>query len=243
MVMKRLTLVALFLIFPIVGWSSDSGFLDDYSILEQRTGDAIDRVYIAPGTEERLADYDAVLVDQPEVFMSPDSKYGGAKPDHLKMLADSMRLALVERLQEDGGYEIVEEAGPGVVYIRWAITDLYLKKKKRGFLSYTPIGFVVHATAQAAIRDVWKKIDMVELNIEVEFVDGATGDVLAAVVAERGARKTDDQEQELVSWEELDATINTFGLRLRCSLDNARIEAGSREDCSQILVEPVTEES
>ncbi|MCZ6459967.1 MAG: DUF3313 domain-containing protein [Gammaproteobacteria bacterium] len=241
--MKRLTLVALFLIFPIVGWGSDSGFLDDYSILEQRTGDAIDRVYIAPGTEERLADYDAVLVDQPEVFMSPDSKYGGAKPDHLKMLADSMRLALVERLQEDGGYKIVEEAGPGVVYIRWAITDLYLKKKKRGFLSYTPIGFVVHATAQAAIRDVWKKIDMVELNIEVEFVDGATGDVLAAVVAERGARKTDDQEQELVSWEELDATINTFGLRLRCSLDNARIEAGSREDCSQILVEPVTEES
>ena len=241
--MKRLTLAALFLIFPIVGWGSDSGFLDDYSILESRAGDEIDRVYIAPGTEERLADYSAVLVDQPEVFMSPESKYGGAKPDHLKMLADSMRLTLVERLEEDGGYEIVEEAGPGVVYVRWAITDLYLKKKKRGFLSYTPIGFVVHATAQAAIRDVWKKIDMVELNIEVEFVDGVTGDVLAAIVAERGARKTDDQKQELVSWEELDATINTFGLRLRCSLDNARIEASSREDCTQIVVEVTTEET
>lgn len=241
--MKRLTLAALFLIFPIVGWGSDSGFLDDYSILEQRTDDAIDRVYIAPGTEERLATYHAVLVDQPEVFLSPDSKYGGAKPDHLKALADSTRLTLVERLEEDGGYDIVEQAGPGVVYVRWAITDLYLKKKKRGLLSYTPIGFVVHATAQAAIRDVWKKIDMVELNIEVEFIDGATGDVLAAVVAERGARKTKDQEQELISWEELDATINTFGLRLRCNLDNARIEASRREDCSQIVVEVATEES
>ena len=243
MVMKRLTLVALFLIFPIVGWGSDSGFLDDYSILEQRVGDAIDRVYIAPGTEERLATYDAVMVDQPEVHMSPDSKYGGAKPDHLKMLADTARLTLVERLEEDGGYKVVEEAGPGVVYMRWAITDLYLKKKKRGLLSYTPVGFVVHATAQAAIRDVWKKIDMVELNIEVEFVDSTTGDVLAAVVAERGARKADGQKQELVSWEELDATMNTFGLRLRCSLDNARVDASSREDCSQIMVEVATEET
>jgi len=240
--MKRLTLVALFLIFPIVGWGSDSGFLDDYSILEQRTDDAIARMYIAPGTEERLATYDAVLVDQPEVFMSPDSKYRGVKPDHIKVLADTARLTLVERL-EAGGYDIAEEGGPGVVYLRWAITDLYLKKKKRGLLSYTPVGFVVHATAQAAIRDVWKKIDIVELNIEVEFIDGASGDVLAAAVVERGARKAEDQEQELVSWEELDATINMFGSRLRCALDNARVEASSREDCAQIQIEVATEET
>lgn len=240
--MKRLTLAALFLIFPIVGWGSDSGFLDDYSILEHRTDDAISRIYIAPGTEERLASYDAVLVDQPEVFMSPDSKYKGVKPDHIKVLADTARLTLVERL-EAGGYDIAEEAGPGVVYVRWALTDLYLKKKKRGFLSYTPVGFVVHATAQAAIRDVWKKIDIVELNIEVEFIDSATDDVLAAAVVERGARKAEDQEQELVSWEELDATINMFGSRLRCALDNARVEASSREDCAQIMIEVATEET
>ena len=83
-----------------------------------------------------------------------------------------------------------------MVFVRWAITDLYLKKKKRNILSYTPIGLVVHTTAQAAIRDLWRKIDIVELNIELEFVDGANGDLLVAVVIGRGARKTKAQKQE-----------------------------------------------
>ncbi len=237
---KRLTVLAVLLVLPMAGWGADSGFMDDYSILEDRPDhDAISRVYIAPGTLDLVGKFDAVLVDQPEVFMSADSKYLGAKPDHIKTLADTSRLAFIERL-EAGGYRIAEEAGPGVVYARWAITELYLKKKKRNILSYTPVGFVAHATAQAAIRDLWRKIDIVELNIEVEFIDSVTGDLLAAVVMGRGARKTKGQKQELVSWEELDATMKTFGQRLRCTLDNARIEANQRQDCSQIYVEVET---
>ena len=234
--MRKWAVATILLSLSVAGWGADSGFLDDYSILERRGSDAINRIYVAPGTLDLLSTYDAVMVDQPEVFMSPDSKYKGAKPDHIKTLADHARQALVERL-EAGGYRIAEEAGPGVVFVRWAITDLYLKKKKRGILSYTPVGFVVHATAKAAIRDLWRKIDIVELNIEAEFIDGANGDLLAAAIMERGARKAEGQKQELVSWEELDATMRTFGQRLRCQLDNARMEESGRQDCSQIVIE------
>jgi len=52
---------------------------------------------------------------------------------------------------------VVHEPGPGIMYVRFAVTNLYLKKKKRGLLSYTPMGFVVHSTMQAAVRDLWKK--------------------------------------------------------------------------------------
>ena len=83
----------------MVGWGAESAFMEDYSTLERR--DEAYRVYIAPGTLELLSTlkYDAVIVDQPEVFKSPDSEYTGAKPDHLKTLADTARLAFIEGLK------------------------------------------------------------------------------------------------------------------------------------------------
>ena len=122
--------------------------------------------------------------------------------------------------------------------MHWAIADLYLKKKKRGLLSYTPVGMVVHTTKQAAIRDLWKKIDIVELGMEVEFTDAVSGEVLAAGTSKQGMRKSRGQEQDLVTWEELDAMFSTIGERARCNLDNAKLPQNQRQVCSDILIEP-----
>ena len=105
----------------------DSGFLTDYSLLKVRHADLANRVYVVPDLTERLKGTNALLVDQPEIFIAPDSKYKGAKGDQLKLLADTVRLATVERL-EAGGYAVVEEPGPGVMYVRFAVSHLYLKK-------------------------------------------------------------------------------------------------------------------
>ncbi len=215
----------------------DIGFLSDYSLLEVRERDLANRVYIVPDLWERLRGYHAFLVDQPEIFISPDSKYKGAKPDQLKLLADTVRLATIERL-EAGGYPVADEPGPGVMYVRFAVAHLYLKKKKRGLLSYTPMGFVVHSTMQAAVRDLWKKIDIVELSMEMEFTDSVTGEVLAMGTSSHGMRKGKGQKQDLVSWEELDAVIRTVGERMRCQLDNARTPRSDWKVCSDIIIEP-----
>ncbi len=215
----------------------DTGFLTDYSLLKARKGDVVDRVYIVPNAIEKMKEYNAVLVDQPEIFISPDSKYKGAKPDQLKQLADTARLAMMERL-EAGGYTVADGPGPGVLYMRWAIADLYLKKKKRGLLSYTPVGMVVHTTKQAAIRDLWKKIDIVELGLEVEFSDAVSGDILAAATSKQGVRKSKGQEQDLVTWEELDAMFSTVGERARCNLDNAKLPQSEWQVCTDIVIEP-----
>ena len=215
----------------------DIGFLTDYSKLEAREADMINRVYIVPDLWERLPDYHAFLVDQPEIFIAPDSKYKGAKGDQLKLLADTVRLATIERL-EAGGYPVTEEPGPGVMYMRFAVAHLYLKKKKRGLLSYTPMGFVVHSTMQAAVRDLWKKIDIVELSMEIEFVDSVTGEILAMGTSPHGMRKSKGQKQDLVTWEELDAVIQTVGERIRCQLDNAKTPRNDWKVCTDIVIEP-----
>lgn len=220
--------------------AQDSGFMNDYSILQEREGDAVvDRAWIKDGLADQLADFNAVMVDQPEIYLSEDTKDKFAKPDALKQLADTLRMAMGERL-EAGGYNVTDAPGQNVLYMRWAISNLYIKKKKRGLLSYTPLGAVVHATSQAAIKDLWEKVDIVEMTIELEFYDSGTEELLAAVVDSSGHRKDReaDIEQDPVTWEELDAQMKTVGERVRCALDNARLPEVNRQNCAAILIEP-----
>ncbi len=218
------------------GQSND--FLTDYSLLEPNEGGTfVSHRYFDPNVVQRMADYNAILVDQPEIFIASDSKYKGAKGDQLKALADVARLATIEQL-EAGGHTIATEPGPNVLYMRWAITDLYLQKKKRGILSYTPLGMVVHATKSAAVRDLWKKIDITELSLEVEWSDFVTGEILgAAVTNQQGMRKAKGQKADLVSWQELDALFMTVGERFSCVLSNAEIPQSEWTTCSDIWIE------
>jgi hypothetical protein len=235
--MNRLTLALVFGLCSAASVAAeDIGFLSDYSLLEFRQRDIAARVYVVPDINERMKKYDAVMVDQPEIFVAKDSKYKGAKADELKLLADTVRLTMIANI-EAGGYRVVEEAGPDVMYVRHAIANLYLKKKKRGVLSYTPLGIVVHATAQAAIRDLWKKIDIVELSLEMEVADSVNGEILAMGTSPHGMRKAKGQKEDIVTWEELDAVIQTAGERTRCLLDNGKLPRSEWKTCSDIVIE------
>ena len=229
-------LLVIGLLFFIQSARAESGFLDDYSMLEHREGDAFNKVYIFPDTARYLKQFEALIVDQPEMFLSADSKYKGIKPDDLKELADVLRRAIVEEF-EAGGYKTTDTPGANTIYMRWAVTDLYLKKKRRPLLSYTPTGFVLHTTLRAAIRNIWKKIDIVELNIEAEFFDVETEKRIGQVVLERGMRKAKGVKREIVDADELYESMQTFGARLVCMVDSARGEGVMQSECSNVNVE------
>jgi len=235
-VTKKILMIVLGLCSAAAAAGEDIGFLTDYSMLEAREADFVDRVYLAPNIGEKMKEYHSFLIDQPEIFVAEDSKYKGAKGDSLKLLADTVRLAIIERF-EAGGQTVVEEPGPGVMYVRFAIADLYLKKKKRGILSYTPMGMVVHTTVQAAVRDLWKKIDIVELSIELEYTDSVTDELLAAGTSRHGMRKAKGKKEDLVTWEELDAMFQTVGARMSCWAINAGLPQNEKEVCSNIVIE------
>ncbi len=97
-----------------------SDFLSDYSKL-QRDGQ-MGYSYLAPDAPGRMANYSALLIDQPEIFVSPDSEYKGMKPDDMKQLADAFRNAMVQELVET--YTIVDQPGPNVLYLRFAFSNL-----------------------------------------------------------------------------------------------------------------------
>ena len=105
-----------------VAQSSEGSFLSDYSGLEPATDNPFDEIYIAPGALDRASQYNAMMVDQPEIFVHPDSKYQGMKPDDMKLIADGLRQAVITELES--GYKIVDAPGPGVLYVRRAVGDL-----------------------------------------------------------------------------------------------------------------------
>ncbi|MET0660826.1 MAG: hypothetical protein ABW110_22015, partial [Steroidobacteraceae bacterium] len=69
----------------------EESFLTDYSNLKPSPDNPFDEMYVAPDALKRAAQYTAVMVDQPELFIHPDSKYKGIKPDDMKIIADTLR--------------------------------------------------------------------------------------------------------------------------------------------------------
>jgi hypothetical protein len=236
--MKRI----LIMMVGIFGLSSanaeENSFFTDPSLMKPWDQGTYDLGYVHPDILQKARRYHSVMVDQPEIHMAVDSKYKGAKGNDLKQLADVARLATIERL-EAGGWTVTDEPGPNVVYLHWAISDLYLKKKKRSLMSFTPVGFVVHSTAQATMRDLWKKINIVELGMMIEWLDSTSGEVLSAGTVSQGARKSKGKKADMVSWEQLDALFQTIGEQTRCHLDNNKLAEGKkRQDCDSILIKP-----
>jgi len=221
-------LVTALLITPLPGLAEESqfsGFLSDYSGLKKRTTDTyVDYIYVAPGVKDTVAKYTTVMIDQPEIFIHPDSKYKGIKADDIKALADALRGAVAREVSS--AYQIVDQPGPNVMYVALAATNLHLKKKKRGLLGYTPIGLVAGATKSIVVQDITKKISLKALSVETEARDSQTGELLVAIVESRAGGK-----QEPASWDELEAIFAEYGKRVRCRLDNARLVESERADC------------
>ncbi len=86
-----------------------SDFLTDYSKLQRSSDQYMGHSYLVEGAEDRIADYTAVIIDQPEIFIAPNSKYKGIKPDDMKALADAFRTSMSQALAQD--FMIVEQSG------------------------------------------------------------------------------------------------------------------------------------
>jgi len=206
--------------------SFDKTFLTDYSELKPRASDrGAEFVYLDPQAIDKVSKYAGVMVDQPEILVSPDSPYKGAKPENLLAVANSMRDAMNARLAA-GHYNVVDKPGPGILYVRLALTDLEVQKKKRSLLEYTPIGAVVGFGVDA-MKDFQKKYDILKMVFQAEITDSATNQVYAQYVMVVGG----GAKPVRIDFDKVKANMDEFGERLRCRLDNAQLPVDNRIDC------------
>jgi len=151
--------------------------------------------------------YKKVLIDPIEIFVAADSEYKGIEADEAKVIADDLRQTLIKELEPE--FPVVDEPGEGVLGIRLAITNVYIQKKKRGLLGYTPIGFVVTSIGNMA----GLRTELGKATIEAELLDGGTNEQLFALIYPLG-----NDKDEKLSWEELGKRLDVYAQRLRASL-------------------------
>jgi len=208
----------------------DEGFLsiayDDMRIVERPAG--FDLVHVAPGAFEKLANYEGIIIDQPEIWIDRQSGYPGAQPDYLKAIADLVRDTLVGRLVK-GGNDIVTIPGPNVMFMRIAITDLHLEKKKGEVFVYQPIGL---ASEEEILRTLLRKVDIIELAFQMEFVDSVTEELLGAIVIRRGELKQSKAADGRLDFDEFWAIVDEYADRVRCRFDNAQLPKDEWVDCA-----------
>jgi hypothetical protein len=205
-----------------------SGFMEDYSLLKPVEDGSADYRYTAPGALDKIAKYQAIMLDQPEIFIADDSPYKGAKPKHLDSLADAFRAGIAQGLSEN--YYVVDQPGDNVMYAGVAISNLHLEKKKRRLIGYTPVGLVGGAVVGAAQTDIASKANLQEAVMEFEVRDSVTGEVVVAVIDMRGAG-----EEDAATWEELEAAALAYGRLAACRLNNANFQPEARVNCLEEL--------
>ncbi len=184
----------------VVGWAQQepelSGFLGDYPPLTPAEEGSEILFWKAPNIE---AKYVAVLVDQPQIFIHPDSPYKGIDPDELKVLSDAYREVVATKLAT--AHPVVEQPQPNIIRVRLALTNVYVKRKKG---SSSGSSTNEHTTKASLGR----RYSLVEATVEAEGIDNETGQRLAVAVRKKVRREGEDVNEEATSWDDLRAALD-----------------------------------
>jgi len=186
-----------------------SGFLETYPKMHpdpKRPGASI---YIAPGTS--LKGLARVRIDPILIWYAKDSQYQGIDPNELAAVTNNFRRALTKHLEPR--FPVVDTAGPDVLELRIALTNVVAEEKKRGILGYTPVGFVIGAVNDAATAG--PNLNIRSATVEAELLD-ANGKQLAVVV---DPLVTDGTNTMALSWSDIAKIMDDAGKRLRARMD------------------------
>jgi hypothetical protein len=201
--------VGILLLSLLASAASASDFIEDMPQLQPDADRAGAMVWTKPGANR--AAYTRVMLEPVTIFISPESKYKGLSAEELATLSQTFLDTMTKTLEPE--VPVVNQAGPGVLYLRVALTNVNVAKKKRGLLGYTPIGFVATTVKDAVAGP---SISLQDAVFEVEALDSTTGERLGVVVDK--APKT---EGDNLSWDSITKTIVFYAERYKARMHNA----------------------
>jgi len=190
--------------------AGESGFIENMPPLEpdaDRTGAMI---WVKPGVDR--AAYTRVMIEPITIFISPESEYKGISPEQLSILSQKFMEASLNAFEPE--VPVVNKSGPGVLYIRAAITNVKIAKKKRGLLGYTPIGFIAGAVKEAAEGP---SISLKDAVLEIESYDSVSKERLGVLID-----KAPETGNEKLSWDSIAKTCSYYAERFKLRMQAAK---------------------
>ncbi|NVZ69182.1 DUF3313 domain-containing protein [Pseudomonas costantinii] len=177
-----------------------SGFLSDYSQLKEAKSPSGAEVMRWIDPNLNLNNYSAVYVEPTQFYPKP---HGTTKiPDStLNGINTYYNQALKRELVKS--LPLANAPGPGVIVVRAAITAVSSKTESLRPYEYVPVALVAAAVSTGAgIRD-----QETTLGTEAQFLDGASGKVLAQVVR-KGTGKPLSNDSQVMRADDVKAVID-----------------------------------
>ena len=186
-----------------------SGFLDDYALLREGGPNEMWRVYRSP--EANWPAYDKVLLEPVTLWRSGRKSLDPVPKEDLLRLVSDFQSAVRTGLGE--GFRVVDQAGPGVMRIRLAITDAHASDPVLDILTAKRGTGRPHPAGDGPLHAETRRF-LVSARIEGEIRDAQTN----ALMAERVDRHRRDAPA-LETWAEVDRTFALWAERACARLE------------------------
>jgi hypothetical protein len=189
-----------------------SGFLGDYSQLKAGGDDHAVLTYFKPDVD--FKPYTKLMFERVVVSLNPAAEQREVDPAVLVEMTEYYQNALLAAVKD--GYEVVDQPGPDVLWVRAAITDVVPSNPTANTLSsIVPVGLVVAGAAKATTD---ANMGTGEAASEIEILDSLSKERLAAAVDRRQGGKAAFRGK----WVDTQQAFDFWAKRFREALDEKR---------------------
>ena len=192
-----------------------SGFLGDYSQLEEGEGDEAQLIYINPNA--KFSQYDAIMIDSVTLWHGGETS--GLSEEDQQMLTDFFYQALHEALSKD--FQVVDSPGPRVMRLRAAIIEAKGARVVMNTVTSIVPQFRLLSSVLGRATDTAPWVG--EATAEVEITDSMTGMRLAAGVEQRTGTKA--LRGGLKTWSHVKAVCDYWAGRIATRLQELRAQS------------------
>lgn len=191
------------------GKAEPSGFLRDYTQLHPAANETEANLVWLTSDTAKFKSYTKVWLYPVEVWRGEKSSAKNLDQEDAHYVSQYLYSRLDEELRKD--YEMVREAGPGVLKIRVAITEA---GKGVPLLDNLTAAYPSTLVASKAKKFVFGTEALVgKASIELEASDSQTGELLAAGVDRRGGGKY--AWKALSRWEDVEEAMTYWAKKVR----------------------------
>jgi len=192
-----------------------SGFLGDYSQLQEGEKGQAQLIYVNPNT--KFSAYDAIMIDS--VTLWEDSETSELSQEDQQMLTDFFYQALHEKLSKD--FQVVDSPGPRVMRLRAAIIEAKGARVVMNSVTSIIPQFRLLSTLLGRATDTAPWVG--KATAEVEITDSMTDVRLVAGVDQRTGTKA--LRSGLKTWSDVKTVFDYWAGRMATRLQELRTQA------------------
>ena len=197
----------------------ESGFLGaNYSKLHPDPGNGDWLVYFNGRGVLRRSD--TFMVAPVKVYLMRESRRRKIPREELHKLSEYFTKAIKDELVE-GHYRLANQPGPGVMELRFAITNVQPTGGKKNMVATGATEAVMYGATPPGAGLLLPRLSVGRVSIEGEMVDSESGQVEMAFMTAKSGRRFFSGLRAFQKWGDIDAAFRGWAKNFRVRLDKA----------------------